>query len=227
VRRGGAFETGAGPPIVHCSAGIGRSGTFVVVDALLLLIEAQPKRRWDAADVHNLLLGLRLCRMGLVQTFDQYRFCFQAVVDEGKQFMEIYQRKAILPTELITSGASQIDQSKYANIASSSTSNPKAVMSRNSLEQNTRSKTQGSRPEIQPAPSAIHDQADEEWFVIIVSPRPTQTPILYTVRAVNPQLTCLPVGRCPPASDALPRATPSRERRPPASDALPRATLNF
>lgn len=38
VRKSGALDESAGPPIVHCSAGIGRSGTFILVDCCLKLV---------------------------------------------------------------------------------------------------------------------------------------------------------------------------------------------
>lgn len=38
VRRSGALDENVGPPIVHCSAGIGRSGTFCLVDTCLMLV---------------------------------------------------------------------------------------------------------------------------------------------------------------------------------------------
>lgn len=38
VRESGVLEKNLGPPIVHCSAGIGRSGTFCLVDTCLVLV---------------------------------------------------------------------------------------------------------------------------------------------------------------------------------------------
>lgn len=38
VRQSGALDQNVGPPVVHCSAGIGRSGTFCLVDTCLVLV---------------------------------------------------------------------------------------------------------------------------------------------------------------------------------------------
>lgn len=43
VREFGSLSAEHGPSIVHCSAGIGRSGTFALVDTCLVLV-----RKWES-----------------------------------------------------------------------------------------------------------------------------------------------------------------------------------
>lgn len=85
VRKSGALDPSVGPPIVHCSAGIGRSGTFCLADSALVLVEE--KRSLDSVDVHELLMRMRSFRMGLIQTFDQLRFSYMAIIEGGHRIL--------------------------------------------------------------------------------------------------------------------------------------------
>ncbi|KAJ0184002.1 hypothetical protein K1T71_000425 [Dendrolimus kikuchii] len=82
VRESGALEPDVGPPVVHCSAGIGRSGTFCLVDSCLVIVE---KSGANSVNVQDILLEMRKDRMGLIQTPDQLRFSYQAIIEGIKQ----------------------------------------------------------------------------------------------------------------------------------------------
>ncbi|XP_020712605.1 tyrosine-protein phosphatase non-receptor type 61F isoform X2 [Ceratitis capitata] len=78
VRDSGALDADVGPAVVHCSAGIGRSGTFCLVDCCLVLIEKEGENNVSVQDV---LYELRRYRMGLIQTADQLYFSYRAVIE--------------------------------------------------------------------------------------------------------------------------------------------------
>ncbi|XP_013385625.1 tyrosine-protein phosphatase non-receptor type 1 isoform X2 [Lingula anatina] len=86
VRQSGALEADVGPAVIHCSAGIGRSGTFCLVDTCLVLIEQS--RDPDSVDVRSVLLDMRKYRMGLIQTADQLRFSYMAIIEGARRIME-------------------------------------------------------------------------------------------------------------------------------------------
>ncbi|GLH07311.1 Tyrosine-protein phosphatase non-receptor type 61F [Gryllus bimaculatus] len=83
VRRSGVLSPNVGPPVVHCSAGIGRSGTFCLVDSCLVLIE---ENGIGSVNVREILLEMRKYRMGLIQTPDQLRFSYLAIIEGAKLF---------------------------------------------------------------------------------------------------------------------------------------------
>ncbi|CAN2389848.1 peptidyl-tyrosine dephosphorylation involved in inactivation of protein kinase activity [Pristimantis euphronides] len=85
VRESGSLNPEHGPIVVHCSAGIGRSGTFCLADTCLLLMD----RRKDpsSVDIKQVLLEMRRYRMGLIQTADQLRFSYLAVIEGAKFIM--------------------------------------------------------------------------------------------------------------------------------------------
>ncbi|XP_061850464.1 tyrosine-protein phosphatase non-receptor type 2 isoform X3 [Colius striatus] len=84
VRESGSLNPEHGPAVVHCSAGIGRSGTFSLVDTCLVLME---KKDPFSVDIKKVLLDMRKYRMGLIQTPDQLRFSYMAVIEGAKFIM--------------------------------------------------------------------------------------------------------------------------------------------
>ncbi|KAM9466253.1 protein tyrosine phosphatase receptor type Eb isoform 1-T1 [Clarias gariepinus] len=66
----------AGPIIVHCSAGVGRTGTFVVIDAMMNMMLAEGR-----VDVFGFVSRIRNQRCQLIQTDMQYSFIYQALLE--------------------------------------------------------------------------------------------------------------------------------------------------
>lgn len=64
------------PIVVHCSAGVGRSGTFVTVDICIQKLETT-----GLVDVKGVVEKLRQQRYSSIQTRDQYIFCYQGIVE--------------------------------------------------------------------------------------------------------------------------------------------------
>uniref|UniRef100_A0A2I3H630 Tyrosine-protein phosphatase non-receptor type n=1 Tax=Nomascus leucogenys TaxID=61853 RepID=A0A2I3H630_NOMLE len=79
VRESGSLNPDHGPAVIHCSAGIGRSGTFSLVDTCLVLME-----KGDDINIKQVLLNMRKYRMGLIQTPDQLRFSYMAIIEGAK-----------------------------------------------------------------------------------------------------------------------------------------------
>ncbi|XP_062054525.1 tyrosine-protein phosphatase non-receptor type 13 isoform X5 [Lepus europaeus] len=65
----------SGPIVTHCSAGIGRSGTLICIDVVLGLISQDLD-----FDISDVVRCMRLQRHGMVQTEDQYIFCYQVIL---------------------------------------------------------------------------------------------------------------------------------------------------
>ncbi|XP_016360135.1 tyrosine-protein phosphatase non-receptor type 9-like isoform X1 [Sinocyclocheilus anshuiensis] len=70
-----------GPPVVvHCSAGIGRTGTFCTLDICLSRLEDI-----GTVNIKQSVRRMRTQRAFSIQTWDQYYFCYKAVIEYAQQ----------------------------------------------------------------------------------------------------------------------------------------------
>lgn len=82
-----------GPILVHCSAGIGRSGSFIMIHSVLEKLAAEGKTMCDVS-LKQLLETMREGREGLVPHQMQYNFCYDAI-ESALRYKRIIQEMGI------------------------------------------------------------------------------------------------------------------------------------
>ncbi|CAF1121367.1 unnamed protein product [Rotaria magnacalcarata] len=81
------ITTTKAPILLHCSAGIGRTGTFCVID-----IEIKRYLEKKIINIPSTVYKMRTERAGSVQTEDQYLFAYLALMDYVKQYQAAQER---------------------------------------------------------------------------------------------------------------------------------------
>ena len=97
-----------GPPmLVHCSAGVGRTGTFILLDSMLERMKAE-----DTVNVYEFLRNMRAKRVFMVQTLAQYVFihdaleelvtCGETDISAGNLRVKVNKLHKIIPSKAIS-----------------------------------------------------------------------------------------------------------------------------
>ncbi|CAG2119902.1 unnamed protein product [Medioppia subpectinata] len=110
------------PILVHCSAGVGRSGTFIAVDRIMEMLKHCPDSGGGVQvpkdltiDVFNTVCDMRRCRPNMVQTEDQYIYIYDCI----KYFIDRLEGQTAGPTDVTdTSLCDIIEKGNYHFIKS-------------------------------------------------------------------------------------------------------------
>jgi len=84
------------PMLVHCSAGVGRSGTFCAIHSYVRYLKKFWAEKSDLPDINvpQRLIELRKDRPKMIQTKEQYEFVYRAIYNVFSHlFVELEKRR--------------------------------------------------------------------------------------------------------------------------------------
>ncbi|KAL6462991.1 hypothetical protein MHYP_G00294130 [Metynnis hypsauchen] len=99
-----------GPTVVHCSAGVGRTGTLIALDILL-----QQLVKEEAVSIAACVHRMRLSRPLMVQTESQYVFLHQCIMDSLQPKEDGVQESIYENSDMIYANAMALRQYRAAN----------------------------------------------------------------------------------------------------------------
>jgi len=146
-----------GPIVVHCSAGIGRTGTFCTVHSTVEKLRLDLQQNPEIEPEFNIIktvLFMREQRPGMVQTKEQYMFCYLTLLEECERlFISKKQAQKIVESTIQETNESSKssqnsteeklnhdhkeaskDEDSNSNFTNSSTSPPKTSVVKDLIE---------------------------------------------------------------------------------------------
>ena len=84
------------PIVVHCTAGIGRSGVFIIVHKILTrlrgIISQKYDKDWLDDCVKDEILEIRKYRPGMIQTSSQFSFCYVPIIIQLTKYETLFEK---------------------------------------------------------------------------------------------------------------------------------------
>ncbi|VDN96378.1 unnamed protein product [Rodentolepis nana] len=131
-----SMET-TGPVVIHCSSGIGRTGTLIVVDMIIGSI-CEGGLHTDI-DIARTVQAVREQRSGMVQTEAQYRFIYKAVQEfVSSLLLRVKERNALKPYGIDYTNLKQTPKSEDCLCCNGAASFPNTASLSSSLPNSSR-----------------------------------------------------------------------------------------